>query len=382
MRVLHLADAHLGKLIRGQSRLEEFGRILDHAAEYAIANGVHLVILAGDTFDTSRPGPEAIRVFARFVRRIRAEGMELIVTPGNHDGPTAITDALGKTTGWLAEFDIAGVHAFPEPTLSIVTTKGGDLAVYALPYPHKRSLDHLADKTIRDKTEAVSRAVEDMIREPGERQRKAIPSSIPFVFVGHLSTLNAELSEEQAMRLGWDVTVRPEVFEPYDFAFLGHVHRQQRVTDKVWYAGSPFFGDFGETTQQKGYLHVDLETTAAVHVPAPAIPMRKYEIGPDWDAHEEAFDNETTGYVLVKLLPSHDSPVPKGLKADIRRTLAGAQHVWIETVNPPPIRRVRSDKPVVTASNPELVEAFLKERGLPLAPTLDLAREIMATVDR
>ena len=74
---------------------------------------------------------------------------------------------------------------------------------------------------------------------------------MPVYFVGHLSTLNARCPADQAMRMGWDVTVRAEVFEGFDRRLpRAHPPAQLVGAEGRLYSGSPLYSDFGETSSQ------------------------------------------------------------------------------------------------------------------------------------
>ena len=57
MKVLHTADWHVGRTIRGRSRADEHRAVLAETVAIAEAEAVDLVIVAGDQFDVQAPGP-------------------------------------------------------------------------------------------------------------------------------------------------------------------------------------------------------------------------------------------------------------------------------------------------------------------------------------
>ncbi|MGH3664875.1 MAG: exonuclease subunit SbcD, partial [Egibacteraceae bacterium] len=62
MRILHTSDWHVGRTIRGRSRAAEHVQVLAEIAQIAEAEGVDLVLVAGDQFDSAAPTPEAERI--------------------------------------------------------------------------------------------------------------------------------------------------------------------------------------------------------------------------------------------------------------------------------------------------------------------------------
>ena len=67
MRVLHTSDWHIGKRLNGRDRLEEQGAVLDEIAEICDSEGVELVLVAGDVFDTYLPSAEAEDIFLSLI---------------------------------------------------------------------------------------------------------------------------------------------------------------------------------------------------------------------------------------------------------------------------------------------------------------------------
>ncbi|TMK82875.1 MAG: exonuclease subunit SbcD [Actinobacteria bacterium] len=69
MRLLHTADWHVGRTIRGRSRTEEFSDALHEVVGIATQEGVDAVLVAGDLYDHRSPSPEAAPSPATTIRR-------------------------------------------------------------------------------------------------------------------------------------------------------------------------------------------------------------------------------------------------------------------------------------------------------------------------
>src|SRR5262245_580190 len=59
MRILHTADWHVGKVLKGRSRGAEHSAVLGEIVDIARAEDVDVVIVAGDVFDAAAPIPAA-----------------------------------------------------------------------------------------------------------------------------------------------------------------------------------------------------------------------------------------------------------------------------------------------------------------------------------
>jgi exonuclease SbcD len=100
-RIIATSDNHLGRyqshmsthiLEERRKRLRQaLGRVID----YAIEEQVHLLVLAGDVFDTPNPR-NADRVYlARRLRDLERAGVSVVAIGGNHDTPRSATEQGG-----------------------------------------------------------------------------------------------------------------------------------------------------------------------------------------------------------------------------------------------------------------------------------------------
>ncbi len=105
MRFLHTADWHVGKPLRGRSRMDEYAKALEQVAGIAIDRRVDAVLVAGDVFDSPAPPPEAEKLVYDFLARLLPEGIACVVIAGNHDHPrklaalATLLEGCGSTCG-------------------------------------------------------------------------------------------------------------------------------------------------------------------------------------------------------------------------------------------------------------------------------------------
>ena len=79
MKILHTGDWHIGKTLRGRSRVEEHEAVLAEIAEVAAAEAVDVVLVVGDVFDSAAPTAESERVAYRALLALASTGAEVIV---------------------------------------------------------------------------------------------------------------------------------------------------------------------------------------------------------------------------------------------------------------------------------------------------------------
>src|SRR5919108_4412359 len=98
MRLLHTSDWHVGKTLKGRSRLEEQEQVLREIVGIARAHEVDAVLVAGDLYDTVAPSAQAQQLVVRTLMGLARDGAEVIAIAGNHDHPAAL-DAYRPLAG-------------------------------------------------------------------------------------------------------------------------------------------------------------------------------------------------------------------------------------------------------------------------------------------
>jgi len=143
MRILHVADVHLGASFasfgpvadeRGEAVLRAFRALPELAQEHE----VHAVLVAGDLFDAPRPGERVAAEARETIQRLLEVVPAVFLVPGNHDPLVAGSP--------YADFP-AAAHVLSQPDFGepvSVETEAGPLHVYGLAYDVARSSDPLA----------------------------------------------------------------------------------------------------------------------------------------------------------------------------------------------------------------------------------------------
>jgi DNA repair protein SbcD/Mre11 len=85
MRFLHTSDWHVGKVLKGHSRLEEQRAVLRELIDAAREHEVDAVLVCGDLYDSVAPSADAQQLVVGSLLALRASGTEVIAMAGNHD---------------------------------------------------------------------------------------------------------------------------------------------------------------------------------------------------------------------------------------------------------------------------------------------------------
>ena len=297
MKILHTSDWHIGRILYGRKRYEEFEAFLAWLAETIETQAIEALLVAGDIFDTSTPSNRAQQLYYRFLCRIATSNCRhVVVIGGNHDSPTF----LNAPQELLKALDIHVVGSMaenPSDEVLVLRDRQGapELIVCAVPYLRDRDIRTAeAGESIQDKERKLVEGIESHYRlvvAIAEERRAEFGGAIPIVGMGHLFTAGGQTVEGDGVRdlyVGSLAHVGSGIFpESIDYMALGHLHVPQVVAgkDTIRYSGSPLPMGFGESRQQKRVCQIDFTGTEA-SVESVDVPtfQKLIQIRGDWDA--------------------------------------------------------------------------------------------------
>jgi DNA repair protein SbcD/Mre11 len=251
MRFLHTADWHLGKSLRGRSRLDEQQRCLDEVLDIATREKVDTLLMAGDLFDTHAPTAEAERIAYQFFAELLGRRIKAVVIAGNHDHPRRI-QALGPL---VEKLGIRFCHFVgPDSVFEM-----DDARIAVLPWvPEHKLVD----------AESLMGATADRAAEYSDRMSLIVDQLCAGftgdranILVGHLFIFGAEaLGAERAIHVTRPYALAAQRFPATaSYIALGHLHKPQEIAapSPLVYSGSLLQLDFGEEGQNKRVTIVD-----------------------------------------------------------------------------------------------------------------------------
>jgi len=261
VKVLHTADWHVGRLLRGRSRADEHEAVLASIAATAAEHGVDLVIVAGDVFDTAAPSPEAERIVYRALLDLTATGATVLVVAGNHDSERRLQAVaplleLGRviTRGSFARPDEGGV-------IEVSSRDGTETAlVAALPFLSQR---HVVRATDLMESDAADHGVAyaDRIRRLVAALTQRFRGDTVNLVAAHCMVDGGTLGGgERSGHTVFEYSVPATIFPgTAHYVALGHLHRRQMLPGAcpIYYSGSPLQLDFGEGENEPSVVVVD-----------------------------------------------------------------------------------------------------------------------------
>lgn len=207
MKFIHFADAHLDSPFRGLSFLpsKEFNQIYQAAdqsltkiVDLALEENVDLVLIAGDTFDSSTPSPRSQLFFAKEIKRLTDQKIQVVMIFGNHDHMKK-DDLLVEKTPY---FKLLGDNEKVEKA-TFTTKDGFTYDVVGFSYLN----NHITRDMIPDFPEKGTDYTFGLMHAQEKAQANNVYA--PFT-VRELQNLN------------------------YDYFALGHIHARNNLSETPW----------------------------------------------------------------------------------------------------------------------------------------------------
>lgn len=273
MKILHLADLHLGKRVNEMSMIEDQKYILDQIITLIKEESVGIVLLCGDIYDKSIPTIEAIHLLDEFLDQLSKMAIKVLMISGNHDSIDRLS--FGKSLFTRSNLYIASQF---ENEIEKITVKENGITVnfYMLPFVKSAYISHIFQLQTDSYEECFRYLIEHTKIDEEETN---ILLSHQFVTA---NKKNPELSDSETSSLGGIDNIDFHIFDPFDYVALGHIHKPQTMgREMVRYAGSILKYSFSEIHMDKKatILTIDAkkEISLSFHPLKPLRDMREIE---------------------------------------------------------------------------------------------------------
>lgn len=379
VKLLHLADLHLGKRLNEQSLLEDQRYILGQITEIAAQHRVDAVLICGDVYDKRVPNTDAVALLDAFLTDLVRQRHEVFVISGNHDSAARLH--FGSRLMAASGLHVVGTF---DGAMSPVTLQDdyGPVHLWSLPFVRITTVAHYfpqADMATYD--EAIATVLGAAAVNVQERN---ILLAHQFVAGGTAPQMAG--SEGTFGNVGTVDQVSARLFEPFDYVALGHIHRAQQAGHPyIRYAGSPLKYSFSEVGQEKSVTLLTLADKGSVVTELiPLRPLRemRHIRGPidTLLAPENAQNRQDYIYAtLTDTVPVLDA------MARVRAAYPNALHLDYAGTEGRDTERLLAD--VASAKGRTLVEHFeafyaLQQGQAPSAEILRILSEVAGDVQR
>lgn len=337
MRFLHTADWHIGKPLRGRSRLDEYEKALLQVADIAAREKVDAVLLAGDVFDSPAPPPEAEKLVYDFLARLIGHEIPCVLIAGNHDHPRK----LAALRGLLESLQVhvrAEVRPPEQGGVVCLPSRDGkeEARIAVLPFvPERKVVDACAVMgPERGWYEAYARRIEQILHF---LTADLTPRTVNLV-LAHLLVAGARFGTgERQLHLGDIYGVNAEQLPAgVQYVALGHLHRPQELMapTKAAYSGSLIELDFGEREQDKRVVIVEARPGGGASLES--VPLSAGRRLRDLAGSFEELRAQVTevGDAFLRVTVKAPAPEP-GLAERVKDLLPGALEVTVDYPKPP-----------------------------------------------
>lgn len=234
MKIIHMADSHLG--FSAYNKVDQWGRNLVEERVYeGFAQVIEKIIEdikpdvlvhAGDVFHHVRPKIRTLYIFKRELEKLSRKGIPTIIISGNHDSP--------KTSSTASPFDLfeglENIHIIHNNEYQAIPI--GDYLFHCIPFC--------------------------LNNDAYLEQFSKIEPSGSDVLVMH--GLIESLRDKRLRTVGEHELSDSFLKSYFKYVALGHYHNQKQVAKNAWYSGSIEYFNFGEASDNKGILQIDLDS--------------------------------------------------------------------------------------------------------------------------
>ena len=250
MKILHLADLHIGKTLLEQSLIEDQEYMLEKILNFIKKEKIEVVMISGDVYDKSIPSTDAVNLLDSFLNSmIKDLKIKVLVISGNHDSK----DRLGFGNKIFEDEGLYIASKYDGQIKKIeLEDKFGKINFYMLPFVKPIDVRRYFDDEIKSYDEAIKKIIDN--EDINEDERNIIMVH-QFVTAG---TISPDRTESEILSLGGTDNVDVSNFDKFDYVAIGHVHRNQKIgRDTARYAGTILKYSFSEANHEKKLTILD-----------------------------------------------------------------------------------------------------------------------------
>lgn len=267
MKIFHMGDWHIGKLVNGFYMTEDQEFIIGKIYEAIKKEKPDVVVIAGDLYDRSVPPVHAVELLNKTMKKIVKDlNTKVIALAGNHDSNERVEFA----SSLLCDSGLYIVGNLKRKIDKIVLEdEYGKVNFYPIPYadvPVVRDL--FEDENIKTHDLAMQKIISEILNDFNEDERNI---AVAHGYVTQMKEDNFEALEEsdseKPLSIGGTEYINSKHFEKFNYTALGHLHGPQKVgSDKIRYSGSLMKYSFSEVNQKKGITIVDIDENGDVDI--------------------------------------------------------------------------------------------------------------------
>lgn len=241
MKVCITADWHINK----DNRLEDMERTIVELVRKVISVKPKWFIFIGDAYKNWRPTPLEMNIFHEAMLAIASQYIKVTVVMGNHDYPESNEyrgmHCFSELKTLISDRTEYRIHVIDKP--SVINTFSEEVSAIFIPYIPKNVLNGTYEKTF-------AQILKEQIKVADKK-----PVLFSHVFLSEAKIGAGDIEIITNTQVSAKVLRKAKI----EVAFLGDIHKAQRIEPNYYYTGSIERIDFGERDDMKGFIVYDTE---------------------------------------------------------------------------------------------------------------------------
>lgn len=298
MRIIHIADLHIGNSFYGHDRSDEHRHFFNFLLGVIEKSAADVLVVAGDVFDNPNPSAEAQSIYYDFISSAcrRRPGLQMVIIAGNHDSAarleasSPVLEGMGVHVRGYAHCSEDDSTEFERMIIPLHSLGNAEEEVICIAVPFVRAEE-------LPPGDSFNKRMGDYFRNIISEARHRYGKDKRMILAAHFYATGSEICESdhsERIVVGGEENVDASSFcKGLDYVALGHIHKAQAVggLGYVRYSGSALPMSFGERGYKHGVNIVDIspDGTTSMTV-AEYEPLRKLISVPynSWATPEEA----------------------------------------------------------------------------------------------
>jgi len=283
LKILHTADWHIGQNFHEYDRSYEHQQFLNWLVQTLASKEIDVLLMSGDVFDVSNPAASSVTLFYTFLKEATTvrPGLQIIIIAGNHDSaarleaPKPLLESFNIHIVGKVERTINGKIDY-EKLIIPIKDGAGEIKAWCIAVPFLRPGDY---PIIPDAVSPYAEGIMEVYKEAYQIAAALKQPGQAILAMGHLHTLNAELSENdksERLILGGVEFIPVTAFhKDIVYTALGHIHKAQKIAgqENIRYAGSPLPMSFSELNYRHQVIILELEGEEMTDIQIVDIPV-------------------------------------------------------------------------------------------------------------
>lgn len=302
MKLIHLADLHIGKRVNEISMTEDQRYILKQVLECVDEEQPDGILIAGDIYDKTVPSVEAVQLLDSFLTKLSDRKMPVYLISGNHDSAERVS--FGAKLLAKSQIYMATQYQGKIEKVTVQDTYGR-VNLYLLPFL-KPAQVRAVWKEEAEEVSTYQDAIDFVLA------KEEINGKERNVLVAHQFVAGAQTCDSEERSIGGLDQIAATTFQAFDYVALGHLHGPQQVSrETIRYAGTLLKYSFSEIHHKKSITIVELGEKGQVEVRQrpvqPLHDMRQLRGTYEELVKRENYENtDTADYLRIILTDEED----------------------------------------------------------------------------